>query len=168
MELLYSAGNYHIAVSAFSLEQLYLNKNNLNRIYYPNNDTIHELVSAHESHEESYLPFQNLCCLLLGNSKKLPTSSHVSFVVYFLIFAFSLHASGNNMIEDLASIDSLDSFPKLMVKFILWTSLKFSNLLDIVSWVNNSNLNIYDSHEFLGSLGKNIYTDGRSFIWIKS
>ncbi|KDO64595.1 hypothetical protein CISIN_1g014792mg [Citrus sinensis] len=97
-----------------SLEQLYLNKNNLNRIYYPNNDTIHELVSAHESHEESYLPFQNLCCLLLGNSKKLPTSSHVSFVVYFLIFAFSLHASGNNMIEDLASIDSLDSFPKLM------------------------------------------------------
>ncbi|KAH9794663.1 Tubulin-folding cofactor E [Citrus sinensis] len=69
-----------------SLEQLYLNKNNLNRIYYPNNDTIHELVSAHESHEESYLPFQNLCCLLLGN----------------------------NMIEDLASIDSLDSFPKLM------------------------------------------------------
>ncbi|KAH9746298.1 Tubulin-folding cofactor E [Citrus sinensis] len=69
-----------------SLEQLYLNKNNLNRIYYPNNDTIHELVSAHESHEESYLPFQNLCCLLLGS----------------------------NMIEDLASIDSLDSFPKLM------------------------------------------------------
>lgn len=69
-----------------SLEQLYLNKNNLNRIYFPNNDTIHELVSAHESHEESYLPFQNLCCLLLGS----------------------------NMIEDLASIDSLDSFPKLM------------------------------------------------------
>lgn len=68
------------------LEQLYLNKNNLNRIYYPDNNRIHEFLGGYESQKESYMPFKNLCCLLLG---------------------------GNN-IEDLASVDSLNSFPKLV------------------------------------------------------
>ncbi|KAJ0095427.1 hypothetical protein Patl1_15473 [Pistacia atlantica] len=69
-----------------SLEQLYLNKNNLSRIYYPDDDAICKLLGASESHEKSYMPFQNLRCLLLGNNK----------------------------IEDPASIDTLNCFPKLM------------------------------------------------------
>ncbi|KAK6257866.1 hypothetical protein QUC31_001325 [Theobroma cacao] len=69
-----------------SLEQLYLNKNKLISIFYPANNKIQELLSNHESCEESYLPFQNLRCLLLGS----------------------------NNISDLASIDSLNSFPKLI------------------------------------------------------
>uniref|UniRef100_A0A5B7B8U5 CAP-Gly domain-containing protein n=1 Tax=Davidia involucrata TaxID=16924 RepID=A0A5B7B8U5_DAVIN len=69
-----------------SLEQLHLNKNNLNHIWYPDHDTIHELLNGYESPEKSYQPFQNLRCLLLGS----------------------------NNIEDLASIDSLNSFPSLV------------------------------------------------------
>ncbi|KAA8549632.1 hypothetical protein F0562_001350 [Nyssa sinensis] len=49
-------------------------------------DTADELPNGYESLEKSYRPFQNLRCLLLG---------------------------GNN-IEDLASIDSLNSFPSLV------------------------------------------------------
>ncbi|GKV12409.1 hypothetical protein SLEP1_g23551 [Rubroshorea leprosula] len=60
-----------------SLEQLYLNKNKLANIFYSDNDKIHE---------KTYVPFQNLRCLLLGS----------------------------NNIVDLASIDSLNSFPKLI------------------------------------------------------
>ena len=33
------------------------------------------------------------------------------------LLAYSLHASGGNNIEDLASVDSLNSFPKLVVRF---------------------------------------------------
>ena len=69
-----------------SLEQLYLNKNKLTCIFYPDKSKIQELFSNHESCDESYLPFQNLWCLLLGSNK----------------------------ISDLASIDSLNSFPQLM------------------------------------------------------
>ncbi|KAG6737800.1 hypothetical protein POTOM_059330 [Populus tomentosa] len=69
-----------------SLEELHLNKNNLNRIFYPDHDTIDKLVGGDESHDQSCIPFQNLRCLLLG---------------------------GNN-IDDLASVDSLNSFPKLI------------------------------------------------------
>ncbi|XWS37430.1 hypothetical protein CRYUN_Cryun19dG0042300 [Craigia yunnanensis] len=69
-----------------SLEQLYLNKNKLTCIFYPDKNKIQELLSNCESFEESYLPFQNLRCLLLGSNK----------------------------ISDLASIDSLNSFPKLI------------------------------------------------------
>lgn len=69
-----------------SLEQLYLNKNKLTCIFYPDKDKIQELLSNHESSEGSCLPFQNLRCLLLGSNK----------------------------ISDLASIDSLNSFPKLI------------------------------------------------------
>ncbi|KAF2300614.1 hypothetical protein GH714_014502 [Hevea brasiliensis] len=67
-----------------SLEQLHLNKNNLKHIFYPDADTIQKLLSGSESNVK--MPFQNLHCLLLG---------------------------GNN-IEDLASVDSLNSFPKLV------------------------------------------------------
>ncbi|CAK9186881.1 unnamed protein product [Ilex paraguariensis] len=73
-----------------SLEKLHLNKNNLHRIWYPNCDTIHELLNGCGSLEKSNRPFQNLRCLLLGS----------------------------NNIEDLASIDSLNSFPTLKVRFV--------------------------------------------------
>ncbi|KAG6657042.1 tubulin-folding cofactor E isoform X1 [Carya illinoinensis] len=69
-----------------SLEQLHLNKNNLNRIYYLDNDRMDELLGGNESQKESYTPFENLRSLLLG---------------------------GNN-IMDLASVDSLNAFPKLV------------------------------------------------------
>ncbi|XP_063943504.1 tubulin-folding cofactor E isoform X2 [Daucus carota subsp. sativus] len=68
-----------------SLEQLHLNKNDLNCIRYPDNVAIQKLASGCESFEKDIVPFQNLCCLLLG---------------------------GNN-IGDLASVDSLNSFPRL-------------------------------------------------------
>ncbi|WOH00524.1 hypothetical protein DCAR_0519889 [Daucus carota subsp. sativus] len=67
------------------LEQLHLNKNNLNCIRYPDDDAMQKLASGCESFEKNIVPFQNLCCLLLG---------------------------GNN-IGDLASVDSLNSFPRL-------------------------------------------------------
>ncbi|PON49534.1 CAP Gly-rich domain containing protein [Parasponia andersonii] len=69
-----------------SLEQLHLNKNNLSLVFYPDEDMIHELSRSCESHEKTDKPFQNLRCLLLG---------------------------GNNL-EDLASVDALNSFPKLV------------------------------------------------------
>ncbi|KAI5668910.1 hypothetical protein M9H77_18763 [Catharanthus roseus] len=68
-----------------SLEQLLLNKNNLNQIWYPDCDT-YEAANGDESHGKCLKPFENLQCLLLGA----------------------------NNIEDLASIDSLNSFPNLM------------------------------------------------------
>ncbi|KAM7279303.1 hypothetical protein ACFE04_006437 [Oxalis oulophora] len=66
-----------------SLEQLYLNKNKLTHIFY--------------SSCESHVPFQNLCCLLLG---------------------------GNN-IEDMASVDSLNHFPNLIFSMDIKTNLNF-------------------------------------------
>lgn len=69
-----------------SLEQLHLNLNKINRVWYPDYDTIHKISSGNESVEKIHRPFQNLRCLLLGS----------------------------NNIEDLASIDSLNSFPSLM------------------------------------------------------
>ncbi|KAL8125166.1 hypothetical protein AgCh_012732 [Apium graveolens] len=68
-----------------SLEQLHLNKNSLNCIRYPDNDAIQKLASGCESFDNNVVPFPNLCCLLLGG----------------------------NDIGDLASVDSLNSFPKL-------------------------------------------------------
>ncbi|XP_061366915.1 tubulin-folding cofactor E isoform X2 [Gastrolobium bilobum] len=62
------------------LEQLYLNKNCLNSLFYPDDG------SQHESEVTCYKPFQNLCCLLLGD----------------------------NNICDLASVDSLNLFPNLV------------------------------------------------------
>ncbi|XP_071710578.1 tubulin-folding cofactor E [Rutidosis leptorrhynchoides] len=56
------------------LEQLHLNKNNIERIWYPTTD------------ELPYKPFQSLRCLLIGSNK----------------------------IEDVASIDALNSFPALV------------------------------------------------------
>ncbi|KAK9054270.1 hypothetical protein SSX86_025348 [Deinandra increscens subsp. villosa] len=56
------------------LEQLHLNKNNLEHIWYPTTD------------EAQHKPFQNLRCLLIGGNK----------------------------IEDLASIDALNSYPALV------------------------------------------------------
>lgn len=72
-----------------SLEQLHLNKNSLTRICYPDEDMLCDLLSNCESTEKSIKPFNNLRCLLLGGNK----------------------------IEDLASVDSLNSFPKLTVRF---------------------------------------------------
>ncbi|CAN6678796.1 unnamed protein product [Malus baccata var. baccata] len=68
------------------LEQLHLSNNNLNRVFYPDDGLMHELLNGYESPEKNHKPFQNLRCLLLG---------------------------GNN-IEDLASVDSLNSFPQLV------------------------------------------------------
>ncbi|XP_052190733.1 tubulin-folding cofactor E [Diospyros lotus] len=67
-----------------SLEQLYLNKNSLKSIWYPDSDKVHEQINHCES-VDNCRPFQNLHCLLLG---------------------------GNN-IEDVASVDSLNYFPSL-------------------------------------------------------
>lgn len=58
-----------LLVSACSLEQLHLNKNNLNCIWYPDNDAIQKLATGCESFENNSVPFLNLCCLLLGNSE---------------------------------------------------------------------------------------------------
>lgn len=48
-----------------SLEQLYLNKNGINRLWYPEYDTVRDHLGC-ESVESSGRPFQNLRCLLLG------------------------------------------------------------------------------------------------------
>lgn len=69
-----------------SLEQLHLNNNNLNQVFYPDGGMMLELLNGHESHERGHKPFQNLCCLLLGG----------------------------NTIKDPASIDALNSFPQLV------------------------------------------------------
>ncbi|XP_038876773.1 tubulin-folding cofactor E [Benincasa hispida] len=68
-----------------SLEQIQLNNNKLGSIFYPNLDELHELFGDVESRGDCFL-FQNLRCLFLG---------------------------GNN-IDDLASIDFLNSFPQLI------------------------------------------------------
>ncbi|XP_022886290.1 tubulin-folding cofactor E isoform X1 [Olea europaea var. sylvestris] len=69
-----------------SLEQLFLNKNDLNRIWYPDYGTTHKLDNGCESLDKNPMPFNTLQCLLLGGNK----------------------------IEDLDSIDSLNSFPNLV------------------------------------------------------
>ncbi|XP_057974807.1 tubulin-folding cofactor E isoform X2 [Malania oleifera] len=69
-----------------SLEQLHLNKNNLNCVHYPDNGMLHKYLKGCDSSENCSRSFQSLRCLLLGGNK----------------------------IEDLASIDSLNSFPKLV------------------------------------------------------
>lgn len=48
-----------------SLEQLHLNKNSINCLWYPEYDTVHDQLGC-ESVETSGRPFQNLRCLLLG------------------------------------------------------------------------------------------------------
>ncbi|XP_008775749.2 tubulin-folding cofactor E isoform X2 [Phoenix dactylifera] len=69
-----------------SLEQLHLNKNKLKHIYYPANHPCPGTPNNYYMQDTSWRPFENLQCLLLGC----------------------------NEIEDLASIDSLNSFPSLM------------------------------------------------------
>ncbi|OIT04566.1 PREDICTED: tubulin-folding cofactor E [Nicotiana attenuata] len=68
------------------LEQLFLNNNCIGRIWYPDHNSSSEPPNGHELLGESCRPFQNLRCLLVGGNK----------------------------IEDLASIDSLNFFPKLL------------------------------------------------------
>lgn len=102
-----------------SLEQLYLNKNNLNRIYYPDKNRMPEFLGGNELQKESLMPFENLCCLLLGNIFNLYVLCLLYFcflVSVFILLTCSLHASGGNNIEDLASVDSLNTFPKLVVR----------------------------------------------------
>ncbi|KAJ9567752.1 hypothetical protein OSB04_003718 [Centaurea solstitialis] len=65
------------------LEQLHLNKNSLQRIWYPAAD---EFPYSSGSPDKSYKPFQNFRCLLIGANK----------------------------IEDVASIDALNSYPSLV------------------------------------------------------
>ncbi|KAK6116733.1 hypothetical protein DH2020_049553 [Rehmannia glutinosa] len=72
-----------------SLEQIFLNNNNLNRLWYPDCGKLDERYNGCESHEKSFRPFSSLRGLSLG---------------------------GNN-IEDLESVDSLNSFPNLMIIF---------------------------------------------------
>ncbi|XP_027094567.1 tubulin-folding cofactor E-like isoform X2 [Coffea arabica] len=67
-----------------SLEQLLLNKNSLNQIWYPEHSTSDG--AGNESLGRNFKPFQSLRCLLLG---------------------------GNN-IKDLPSVDSVNSFPSLI------------------------------------------------------
>ncbi|KAI3972696.1 hypothetical protein MKX01_019354 [Papaver californicum] len=67
------------------LEQLHLNKNNLNNIFYPECGPKFDLVNDSEPAEKHFSPFGNLNCLLLGR----------------------------NNIADLAAVDSLNYFPNL-------------------------------------------------------
>ncbi|KAI3464276.1 hypothetical protein Pfo_020939 [Paulownia fortunei] len=69
-----------------SLDQLFLNNNNLNHVWYPDCKKLDEPYNGCESLEESFRPFNSLRGLSLG---------------------------GNN-IEDLESVDSLNSFPNLV------------------------------------------------------
>ncbi|CAH9051348.1 unnamed protein product [Cuscuta europaea] len=69
-----------------SLEQLFLNHNNISCIWYPDNVTMYETLNVDECIAESSRPFKNLHSLLLGN----------------------------NNIKDLESVDSLNSFPDLL------------------------------------------------------
>ncbi|KAL0456291.1 UNVERIFIED_CONTAM: Tubulin-folding cofactor E [Sesamum latifolium] len=69
-----------------SLEQLFLNDNNLNHVWYPDCGKLDEPDNGYECHEKIFRPFKILRGLSLG---------------------------GNN-IEDLESVDSLNSFPNLM------------------------------------------------------
>ncbi|KAL6498411.1 hypothetical protein OROHE_026679 [Orobanche hederae] len=69
-----------------SLEQLFLNNNNINHIWYPACGKLDEPCNGSEPHEKSSRPFSSLRGIFLG---------------------------GNN-IEDLESVDSLNSFPNLM------------------------------------------------------
>ncbi|EHA8589737.1 Tubulin-folding cofactor E [Cocos nucifera] len=69
-----------------SLEQLHLNKNKLKHIYYPANHPSPGTLNDYHMQDTTCRPFEKLQCLLLGH----------------------------NEIKDLASIDSLNSFPRLM------------------------------------------------------
>ncbi|RRT82370.1 hypothetical protein BHE74_00024092 [Ensete ventricosum] len=69
-----------------SLEQLHLNRNRLKHISYPLDHQRPELPSDCDMQDSVIRPFENLQCLLLGS----------------------------NEIDDLASIDSLNLFPRLM------------------------------------------------------
>ncbi|XP_043693544.1 tubulin-folding cofactor E-like [Telopea speciosissima] len=69
-----------------SLEQLHLNKNNLNHISYPDYVPRLDLHNGLERTEQHFQPFENLRCLLLGGNK----------------------------IEDQASVDTLNYFPNLV------------------------------------------------------
>ncbi|KAL5707187.1 hypothetical protein ACHQM5_025268 [Ranunculus cassubicifolius] len=69
-----------------SLEELHLNKNNLKCISYPKNTVKSgDLIIGSETQGSGFSPFEKLQCLLLGGNK----------------------------IADLASVDSLNSFPNL-------------------------------------------------------
>ncbi|XP_019155293.1 PREDICTED: tubulin-folding cofactor E, partial [Ipomoea nil] len=70
-----------------SLEQLFLNHNNLSCIWYPDHGTLHETVAnGDECLGKGSKPFKNLHSLLLGN----------------------------NIIKDVESVDSLNYFPNLL------------------------------------------------------
>lgn len=88
-----------------SLEHLYLNKNKLSRIFHS--------VNGNESPKKSSDPFPSLRCLLLGNHFKCYAPFHEiwPFISLPLLFFFA----GANNIGDLASVDALNVFPKLVV-----------------------------------------------------
>nr|GMD23200.1 tubulin-folding cofactor E isoform X1 [Ipomoea batatas] len=69
-----------------SLEQLFLNHNNLSCIWYPDHGTLHETANGDECLGKGSKPFKNLHSLLLGN----------------------------NNIKDVESVDSLNYFPNLL------------------------------------------------------
>ncbi|MCD7455784.1 hypothetical protein HAX54_029638 [Datura stramonium] len=68
------------------LEQLFLNNNCINHIWYPDHNSLSEPPNSDELLGESLRPFQNLRCLLVGGNK----------------------------IEDFSSIDALNLFPNLL------------------------------------------------------
>nr|XP_009800788.1 PREDICTED: tubulin-folding cofactor E isoform X2 [Nicotiana sylvestris]XP_016455577.1 PREDICTED: tubulin-folding cofactor E isoform X3 [Nicotiana tabacum] len=86
VEELHLMGNKLREIALKRLEQLFLNNNCVGRIWYPDHNSSSEPPNGHELLGESFRPFQNLRCLLVGGNK----------------------------IEDLASIDSLNFFPNLL------------------------------------------------------
>lgn len=71
-----------------SLEQLYLNKNNLNRIYYPDKNRMPEFLGGNEVQKESHTPFEHLRCLLLGNIFNLYAPCAYFIFAVLLVFLF--------------------------------------------------------------------------------
>lgn len=95
-----------------------MSKNNLEYISYPDND-----VRCGDK------PFESLQCLLLG----IPLLGLIPYLIdlstsYGLLYVNLYHASGGNKIADLASVDSLNSFPNLRVSSYTSTFMCFYNL----------------------------------------
>lgn len=98
-----------------SLEQLFLNNNNLNRVWYPDCGKLDEQHNGCES-LESFRPFTSLHSLSLGTIMELTVQSFYTWYICMLEeLADWLLFSGGNNIEDLESVDSLNCFPNLMV-----------------------------------------------------
>lgn len=117
----------------FSLEQLFLNNNNLNHIRYPDCGKLDEPYNECGSQDRSIRPFKSLRSLSLGIVIGFFNMIILNLVLFHarqILISYCLLFSGGNNIEDLQSIDSLNFFPILIVSitFLKDVSLKSSLL----------------------------------------